>query len=73
MFETVSGEYGQSEEGASNVEGDDEGVSVPRLALSITPEQMSQIQNTCTVNPISDDDQYGLSLYRSVIEILDER
>lgn len=71
VFETVSGEYGQSEEGASNVEGDDEGVSVPRLALSITPEQMSQIQNT--VNPISDDDQYGLSLYRSVIEILDER
>ncbi len=66
VFESVSGEYGQFEEGASNVEGDDEGVPVPLLALSITPEQMTLIRDT--VNPISDDDQHGLSLYRSVID-----
>ena len=67
VFESVSEEYGQFEEGGSNVD-DNEGVSVPQLSFSATPIQLSQIQET--VNPLSDDDEYGLSLYRRVLEML---
>ena len=73
LFEDVTDEYGQFEDGGSHneevPEGDDEGVSVPQLLVSITPMQLSRIQET--VNPLSDDSEYGVSLYRKVIEILD--
>ncbi|KAL5481514.1 hypothetical protein EMCRGX_G021692 [Ephydatia muelleri] len=63
LFEDVSDEYGQSEEGGSNNEeavDDDQGVPVPQLSVSITPVQLSRIQET--VSPLSDDSDYGISL-----------
>ena len=72
LFEDVSDEYGQSEEGGSNNEeavDDDQGVPVPQLSVSITPVQLSRIQET--VSPLSDDSDYGISLYRIVLQTLD--
>ena len=72
LFEDVSDEYGQSEEGGSNNEeavDDDQGVPVPQLSVSITPVQLSRIQET--VSPFSDDSDYGISLYRIVLQTLD--
>ena len=72
LFEDVSDEYGQSEEGGSNNEeavDDDQGVPVPQLSVSITPVQLSRIQET--VSPLSDDSDYRLPMHSSIC-ILEE-
>lgn len=72
LFEDVSDEYGESEEGGSHNEeavDDDQGASVPQLSVSITPMQLSRIREA--VNPFSEDSEYGISLYRIVLQILD--
>ena len=73
LFEHVSDEYGESEEGGSHNEeavDDDQGVSVPQLSISITPMQLSRIHEA--VSPLSNDSEYGISLYRIVLQILDK-
>ena len=62
LFEDVSDEYGESEEGGShNAEAvdDNQGVSVPQLSVSITPMQLSRIHEA--VSPLSEDSEYGIS------------
>lgn len=67
MFELVEEGYGQVEDGI--IGDDDEGVSVPQLLFVTTQRQLSEIQET--VDPLSDDDEYGIRLYTRVLEILD--
>ena len=71
LFDSVPDAYGVAEEGMSSEADneDSEGVVVPQSSLVVSPEQMSRIQED--VNPFSDDNYYGISLYRRVVELVD--
>ena len=68
LFDNIDNNYGLDEEGATQQDGDDEGVSIPSSSIQLSDDQMQLLQQQ--VNPLSDDANFGINLYQQVLQFL---
>ena len=66
LFEPVAEDYGVVEDGGAP--DDIDGVSVPRVAITLTEDQLSELCET--VNPLDESSDYGISLYIQTVQVL---
>ena len=68
FFERVSQEYGLDDADSRSEESTDEGVPVPRNAITLEEEQLEYLRSE--VNPLEECDDYGISIYLKTVEVL---
>lgn len=68
FFERVSDNYGTGEEGSGATDDSESGVPVPRISVTPTDDQMTNLRES--VDPLASCDDYGVSLYSRALELV---
>lgn len=69
FFEQVPEDYGVIEDGLASEENMSEGVPIPRSTIELSDDQFQQLQ--AQIDPLSENNDYGMDLYLQVVEFLD--